>query len=163
MKNGIFSLFLITCFQGLLLSQGVGISFKKAEEQGISYDSLNKVYNNAVNVDTSDAVFKTEEEQKAMYYAYAKMITDFGTFLKENGFALEKDTRCFNRIYFSPDGKIEYFLFNFFEKDNNKPTEEAEDEFQRILSLFIQKYQFPLKAAVRFAQCGTVVYKAKEK
>ncbi len=162
MKNCFYILLFIVCTQLSAKAQGVGITFQKAKEQGISYDSLEKVYISAVNVDTAAAVFKTEDEQKAMYFAYVELLTCFGEFLSENKFHWENDVKCFNRIYFSPEGKIEYFLFNFFEESDKKPSEEVQAEFQRLLNLFIQDYQFSLKADVRFAQCSPVLYQAKE-
>lgn len=53
-------------------------------------------------------------------------------------------------------------MFNFFEESDKKPSEEVQAEFQRLLNLFIQDYQFSLKADVRFAQCSPVLYQAKK-
>lgn len=96
MRRFVFILFLMIIVPFSTMAQGVGITFQKAKEQGISYDSLEKVYTSAVNVDTAAAVFKTEDEQKAMYFAYVEMLTCLGEFLSENKFYWENDVRCFN-------------------------------------------------------------------
>lgn len=48
-----------------------------------------------------------------MHQEYVNLIFGLNAFLSENNFEWEKPTRCFNRIYFSSDGTIDYFLYNF--------------------------------------------------
>jgi hypothetical protein len=67
-------------------------------------------------------------------------------------------TKCFNRIYFNPEGKIDYFLFNFLFTGGEKPTLLREARFQELLNGYIQEYQFPLKPGIKFAQCSPVTY-----
>ena len=79
-------------------------------------------YASAIRSDTSLAVFKTEKVKEALPLAYFKLLQDLGVFLSTNNFLWMKPTRCFNRIYFSPNGSIDYFLFNFLGKPDDKPT-----------------------------------------
>ncbi|NLA24739.1 MAG: hypothetical protein GX879_07210, partial [Bacteroidales bacterium] len=116
------------------------------------------IYTSAVSSDTSLAVFKTEKEQEAFKQAYIQLLQDFGNFLSQNNFKWEKPTRCFNRIYFNSDGTIDYFLFNFLGKAEDKPTKNVEKEFQRLLNVFISDYKFPLTAKTKFVQCGPATY-----
>jgi len=115
-----------------------------------------------VHSDTSLAIFKTETEQDVLLQAYIKLLQDFGQFLSNNNFKWEKPTRCFNRIYFSSNGTTDYFLFNFLGKIEDKPTENIEKEFQRILNVFISDYKFPLTAKTKFAQCSPTTYMPKK-
>ena len=119
--NFIITVLLTTCFQ--TFGQHLGLTFQNAEKQGISIKNLDSLYTSAVHADTALAVFKTEKEQDALQQAYVKLLQDFGKFLSENNFKWEKPTRCFNRIYFNSDGTIDYFLFNFLGKTEDKPAE----------------------------------------
>lgn len=152
----IITILLTTCLQ--TFGQHLGLTFQDAEKQGISIKHLDSIYSSAVHSDTSLAVFKTEKEQEALQQAYIKLLQDLGKFLSENNFKWEKPTRCFNRIYFNSDGTIDYFLFNFLGKTEDKPAENIEKEFQRLLNVFISDYKFMLTAKTKFAQCSPTTY-----
>ncbi|MDR2834634.1 MAG: hypothetical protein LBV69_00330 [Bacteroidales bacterium] len=158
MKSTIIILIILlsTCFQ--TFAQHLGLTFQDAEKQGILTSKLDSIYQSAVNSDTSKAVFKTEKEQQAMGEAYIKLLQDFGKFLTDNNFVWSKKTRCFNRIYFNNDGTIDYFLFNFLGETEDKPSEENQNEFKRILNLFIKDYQILPKANTKFVQCSPTNY-----
>ena len=158
--NFIITFLLTTCLQ--TFGQHLGLTFHNAEKQGISIKHLDSLYKSAVHADTSLAVFKTEKEQDALQQAYVKLLQDFGKFLSENNFTWEKPTRCFNRIYFNSDGTIDYFLFNFLGKTEDKPAEIVEKEFQRLLNVFISDYKFSLTAKIKFAQCSPTTYLTKK-
>lgn len=83
------------------------------------------------------------------------MLTDLATYLSENNFKWGNTTKCFNKIYFQPNGTIDYFLYNFKsgEIDNSK-----EKEFQRLLNQFIASYKFSLSSQRKFSQCSPVTY-----
>lgn len=138
--------------------QHLGLTFQQAEKQGISIKHLDSMYMSAVHSDSSLAVFKTATEQEALQKAYTKLLQDFNKFLLQKDFKWEKPTKCFNRIYFTPEGTIDYFLFNFLGKPENKPSEKVEAEFVRLLNVFIADYRFALTAKTRFAQCSPTTY-----
>jgi len=145
---------------GSIKGNHIGLTFEDAEKQGILHD-LDSLYKSAMHTDTSKAVFKTEEEVNAMLGAYTKLLQDLGHFLSDNNFKWNKPTRCFNRIYFNTDGSVDYFLFNFLGKTNDKPSAKKQKEFQRLLTLFIKDYKFALTADTKFAQCSPVTYMPK--
>ena len=120
---------------------------------GLSLEDLDKEYQSALHSNPELAVFNGQEEE--FIEAYKNMLTELATFLKEKGFQWEKTSRCFNRIYLSADGKIEYFLYNF---RSGEISAEKEQQFKSLLSQFIEGYQFPLTAEVKFAQCSPVTY-----
>ena len=154
--NFIITVLLTISFQSF--GQHLGLTFQNAEKQGISIKHLDSLYVSALHTDTSLAVFKTETEQEAMQQAYIKLLQDFGKFLSDNNFKWERPTRCFNRIYFNTDGTIDYFLFNFLGKPEDKPVENIEKAFQRLLNVFISNYKFSLTAKTKFAQCSPTTY-----
>lgn len=68
---------------------------------------------------------------------------------------------CFQRIYFAPDGKIDYFIYNFKLKNTDPKlliSEEKEQKFKLLLLLFVSEYTFAAKAKERFAQCSPTTY-----
>jgi hypothetical protein len=162
MKNKIWIItaLLTTCLH--TFGQRIGMTFQEAEKNGISIQKLDSLYTSAVHSDTSKAVFKTEKEQEELYQAYVKLLQDFGQFLNDNNFHWEKPTKCFNRIYFDPNGSIDYFLFNFLGKTEEKPTENIQIEFARLLNAFISDYYFSLTAPEPFAQCSPTTYMPQE-
>ncbi len=154
---------LFLCLTVQTFGQQLGLNFREADQHGISVKHLDSIYKSAVHADTSLAVFKTEKEQEMMYNAYVQLLQEFGKTLTANDFSWEKPTRCFNRIYFNENGTIDYFLFNFIGKTaEDKPSEEKQKEFQRLLNIFIAGYQFPLTSKVKFAQCSPTTYMPKE-
>src|SRR5687768_2482668 len=148
----------ILCVTCSLVAQPLGITFQEAESKGIIIKSLDIIYLSAVHVDTTLAVFTTDEEQALVVQEYSKLMQEFGSFLKTNHFIWEKPMKCFNRIYFNQDGAIDYFIFNFRGTPEEKPTAEQELEFTRLLNLFISDYKTSLKADTKFAQCSPVTY-----
>jgi hypothetical protein len=145
----------------LVYAQHIGMTFQEAKKQGISISELDSIYKSAVHVDTSLAVFKTESEQETMFNCYVKLLQDLGKHLTDNNFKWDKPTNCFNRIYFNSDGSIDYFLFNFLGKPEEKPSEAQESEFVKLLNVFIKDYQISLTANAKFAQCSPATYMPK--
>lgn len=141
----------------LLISSGSyafsqkSMTFKEAQEIGI-YPQLDSLYRGGIDSDSTRSIFK---DQKAYIEAYQQFLFQLGTFLKKNNFKWGKQVRCFNRIYFSKEGTVDYFLYNFKE---GQVTPEQEREFGKLLQKFIQEAKFNLKADQQFAQCSPVKY-----
>jgi len=136
-------------------AQNTALTFEQAELQGKSYIHLDSLYKSAVHSNEKMAVFKSEKEQLELQKAYQSLILDLAKFLSESNFKWGKTTRCFNRIYFNENGKIDYFLFNFPE---GEITNEKEKEFSRLLNMFIKKKKINIKAKEKFAQCSPIKY-----
>jgi hemerythrin superfamily protein len=155
----ILTLTLLIGLKTLSYSQQLGMTFQEAENAGIRISYLDSTFKSAVHVDTSQAVFKTDAEQELMINAYIKLLQDFGKHLNQNKFYWDKPTRCFNRIYFNPDGTIEYFLFNFIGKTaGERPTIEQQEVFKKLLNDFIKDYKINMKANTKYAQCSPTTY-----
>lgn len=154
-------LILILCLSTNIQAQQKAISFDEAVAFGMNLEEFDKNYKSALQEDASKAVFKTPEEREKLEKAYVKLLQDFNAFLAQNKFEWKNKTRCFQRIYFSPDGTIDYFIYNFNLKNVNPadiPSKEKQEEFRRLLSLFIKEYVFEVKANEPFAQCSPTVY-----
>ena len=136
-------------------AQNKALTFKQAELEGKSYIHLDSLYKSAIHSNEKMAVFKSEKEQLELKKAYQSLIFDLSKFLSKSNFKWGKTTRCFNRIYFNKNGKIDYFLFNFPE---GEIANEKEKEFSRLLNIFIKKKKIQLKAKEKFAQCCPIKY-----
>lgn len=126
MKKTLGTILLMTAFGLSLLAQPLGLGVTEAESRGISIQSLDSIYKSAVHVDSTQAVFTEEEDVKALYSSYVQLLQDLGNFLSENDFEWEQPRRCFNRIYFAPNGTIDYFLFKFLGDPENQPSLEKQ-------------------------------------
>lgn len=151
---GFFTFFL----SNFPMAQTQALTFQAAEAKGIKISELDNEYKSALHSDASLAVFTSDEDQVKMMDSYKKLLMELGIFLKKNNFDWEMPTKCFNRIYFNPDGKIDYFLFNFLGAGGEKPNQLQEARFQTLLNEFIQDYQFSLQPGIKFAQCSPVTY-----
>jgi hypothetical protein len=145
--------FVIVTFQSL--GQSKSMSFQNAEKQGISFEHLDSLYKSAVHSDIKLAVFKTAEEQANLQKAYVGFLQRLGSFLKSHQFKWEKQTRCYNRIYFNSTGTVDYFFYNF---GREQISAEKEEEFGRLLNIFVKDHKFSLTASENFAQCSPVKY-----
>ena len=134
------------------LSTPKALSFQDAPKNHLSVPHLDSTYKSAVHTDTSQSAFPGREDEVSANYI--KMLQDLGRFLKAKGFKWEKTTKSFNRIYFSADGRVDYYLYNF--KGAIAETKEA--EFKALLNEFIKTYRFPMHCKVKFAQCSPVTY-----
>ena len=143
-----FSLFVFTC-----ISQNNAMTFKQAEKNGIRISKLDSIYQSGLHSDSTKAVFWGKQDE--FINAYQKTLQELGKYLKTNKFSWDKQTKCFNRIYFNKSGQIDYFLYNFGENDI---TLEKEKQFDALLNQFIKKYKFPMTAETGFAQCSPVKY-----
>lgn len=144
--------------------QHIALTFKDAEKQDISVQHLDSIYKSAVDVDSSRAVFKTEQQQTEWINTYTKLLKDFGLFLSDNNFIWEKQTRGFNKIYFNKNGMVDYFLYSFSignVKSEDQLSQEKQAEFKRLLNLFIKDYKITMTTKTNFAQCSPTVYMPK--
>ena len=159
--KSVVKIFLIVLLSNNLYSQSKVFSVEEAQKMGISIEKLDLEYKSAVHSDSTKAVFKSEVEQQRLQESYTKLLQDFGSFLNKNNFKWESKTKCFQRIYFAPNGKIDYFIYNFKLKNifpENLISEEKQKEFQRLLELFVKEYTFSSTASEPFAQCSPTSY-----
>lgn len=159
--KSIIKLLLVVLLFNKMHSQSKVFSIEEARKLEISIEKLDLEYKSAVHVDSTKAVFKTEAQQQKLQESYVKLLQDFGSYLKRNNFKWETKTKCFQRIYFAPNGKIDYFIYNFKLKNvlpENLISEEKQKEFQRLLELFVKDFTFSSTAAEPFAQCSPTSY-----
>lgn len=145
---------IILCFISIISSGQNCLSFNEAKEKGITMEKLDSAYTNAVHSDsTVYSIFSGQE--KEFNDAYIEMLQDLSGYLKKNEFIWENPTWCFHKIYFSKEGKIDYWLYNFRtgEIDETKLA-----EFKISLNKFQKDFKFGLPAKDKFSQCGSATY-----
>ena len=130
-----------------------GISLEDARKEGVGSDELDKTYDSALS--TVETSVTGEKKDEALLAAWRKLLKDFGAFLKKNDFEWKKDAHCVNKVYFTPEGKITYFLYYLPSLDKKE-----EAEFKRLLNIFIKDYTFDYTAKKQFTQCGSTKFKS---
>jgi hypothetical protein len=151
MKKIVLLLFLIT--SAVCYCQK-GLAFKEAVDKGISVNQLDSDYKSAIHAETDKAVFKSPEEQEKLITAHQDFLLSFGEYLDKNNFSWSENTRAFNRIYLDKSGKVDYFLYDF----KTPLSKEKQQEFERLLNLYIKSHSFGITAPVNFAQCSHVTF-----
>lgn len=150
-------------FSFIIIAQAQVVkTFKEFDPEDTRLDSLDAVYKSAIHVDSNLAVFKTAEEQILMMNAYNQLFQELNNYLFQHGFSWEYDVRCFNRVYFNREGKVDYFIYNFLEFNDQYPKEEKEEQFKILLLEFLKDYIFEMTAESRFSQCAPVVFQASK-
>jgi hypothetical protein len=159
--NYFFTFIFATLLLHPLFSQCEALSIEQAQLKGIRIEQLDSVYKSALHNDSTKAVFKSEIEQVQLQKAYRQLLQDLNSYLSQHDFKWEKKARCFQRIYFNADGKIDYFIYNFKLKSvaiTDLISEKQEEKFNELLNLFIKDYTFNIKAKEKFAQCSPTVF-----
>jgi hypothetical protein len=151
------SLLIITTFICCKESQK-GMTFKEAENMGISFDSLELEYKTLHSLGKSDTLL-IEKAGKAYY----NFFNAFNTYLTNKNLKWPFEVKCFHKMYFSPDGSFNYFLFNFLNEPPYKVSPEQETKFKILLNEFIDNYKFPITTDVKYSQCGSIIYGSKKK
>jgi hypothetical protein len=129
-------------------------TFQDAERAGLTVQKLDNIYANAMDADTAKAVFKGSMATD-FYKAYSAMLTDLSLYLQKNNFTWDKPTRIFHRIYFEPDGSIDYYLLNL------KPANLTPEKETRLITLindFAKNYKLAITTNKKFAQCSPAIY-----
>ncbi len=148
-------------FYNVIFSQGLALSIEQAKIKNLSIEQLDLEYKSALHTDSIVAVFKGGDEQVQFQKAYEQLLKDLNLFLASKNFIWSRKTKCFQRIYFSPEGRIDYFIYNFNLKSvatEEQLSPELAAKFNFLLSQFIQNYVFNISAKVKFAQCSPTAY-----
>ena len=131
------------------------MTVKEAREKGYSVSALDKKYEDALNSGSDTALFN--DESKKFMKSWQGMLQDLGSYLQDHDFVWQKQSRCFNKVYFDKDGKIDYYLYNFTPKLGEKQAK----KFRKLLEGFIKDYQLSVQADKKFTQCGSSRYMAE--
>ena len=110
---------------------------------------LDTLYISCVHVDTTLAVFGGVRMEEFMGH-YQQFYRGLSSYLHEHGFDWEDTTRCFNKLYFHADGRMDKYLYSF----NGTLAAERQQRFQELATSYLKDYRFPMSNTVPFRQCG---------
>lgn len=116
---------------------------------------LDAVYPPAIASDSTKAVFRGAQQYKFIS-VYSALLNRLAVYLNSNNFEWVTPTRIFNKIYFAPDGSIDYYLVNLVGTGLN---DDKQQRFISLLNKFVQTNKIDISANTRFAQCSPVIYK----
>ena len=129
-------------------------SFEDAQKSGIDAEQLRSEYKQAYIVGGGDGcIFPTRGDE------VGKAWTEFQLLLSERvrakqGVEFER-RKLFNIAFFSPDGRIEYYLFGHIDEAHNKALCEVVREVAA-------EYRFPVTGDRQFSQCGSLFFKPRK-
>lgn len=156
---GIVFQFLGIAFFVFILSQSVycqkrGMTFSEAAKKENTLQHLDSIYLSGVHVDTTKAAF-SRVLFDSVHREYISLLKSLGKYLSEKGFKWGNKTQCFNKIYFTGTGEIDFFLYNFTpgQIDSSKMK-----TFENHLNEFIKGYIFPIATKKKFTLCSSVMY-----
>lgn len=134
-------------------AQHVASTFQAVENTNISMQKLDARYPAAIGGD-STGVFKGNR-QDGFIKAYGTLQQDLGRYLRKNGFDWKKPTPVVVRVYFAPDGGINYYLVNLANAGLNDTEKKS---FLNLLNKFTKRYKISYTASTGFAQCSKVLF-----
>jgi hypothetical protein len=158
-ESGILSTFTVFSIALCLLTvpvfcQKKGMTFAEAAKNGNSLQHLDSIYWSGVHVDTSKAAF-CRSLYDSVHNEYVFLLKSLGKFLNSKAFKWGKQVQCFNKIYFSQSGEIDFFLYNF---TPHQIDQKKAQEFECLLNEFIDHYKFRMVSKNKFSLCSSVLY-----
>jgi len=135
------------------------MTFQDGEKNGFTVAKLDSLYPSAMHADSTKAVFQGKDAEK-FSAAWGKFYEELFAYCNKQGLRWASPTWCFNKIYFSKDGRIEYWLFNF-RKSDNIPAE-VQSAYLDAIAKFSRKHKIRIKASTPFTQCGSVTFVNRE-
>lgn len=123
------------------------LSYSEASAKGMSIDSLDRIYKIAGHADPALSGFKGD--LKAFQEAYDAFTGQLTAHLVKQGVTVEKEQRVQIRVYFNPEGGIDYL---FYQIRSGQFSEKVEKSFSGWVLSFIKDYRLPMTNPERFSQ-----------
>lgn len=103
------------------------------------------------NMTSEDYLFKGNEE--AWKTCWIKLMHDLNSYMQQKGVLLNKNTACFNRIYFRKEGTIEAYIYHL-----KGLTPAQEQKFDELLFDFLKLQRVSIEASQNYWQYGTLLF-----
>ncbi len=161
MIRTLFSLMiLLSVVHGTVLSQKC-YPFWDPPESEPSVQELEEKYSGSDSTSEGEFLKPSIPRMSGIDTAYRGFVQDLGPYLQDRGFEWKSKTRYFQRIYFEPNGRASYYLYEF-RNDEQAPTGERRELFERLVEEFLSSHKLGVEAEGRFAVCAPVILKPKE-
>lgn len=131
------------------------MTFQEFSPDGKKMERLDSLYPKALATDSTARAFPASR-QKEFEIAWTGFYEELMKYFTANGLFWGKSTDCFNKVYFSAEGKVDYWLFNFLKKD--QVPQETQDLYLKLITQYSQTHGINFKADKPFAQCATVTF-----
>lgn len=142
-RSSLFTLLLLLAASTVGFSQAEVMSFEAAKTADISFTELDGQYKSAYargKRNKGESAFP--EMRDSLMQAYEQMLTELSLYLGEKRFEWGGSKRAFLRLYFNPEGELDYFFYQFREPLNGEKSEDLE----KLVEKFSKKYVFPMQA-----------------
>lgn len=116
---------------------------------------LDSNYRNATPDGKGNEAFKGKKGKK-FEKAWGDYFSALMQYFADHDLVWGDPTYCFNKIYFSKDGKVDHWFFNF-KKADNIPADKQEKYFN-LINEYIKTHPIKIKAKVNFTQCASVTF-----
>ena len=100
----------------------------------------------------------TDSEKEVVFNSWISFHDKLSDFIKEENFEWEVDdskVKVYQKIYFTQNGEIEYYLYNIRSEIVSK---EKKEEFGNLIKKFSPNVKLDMVRKGKYAQCGTNVY-----
>lgn len=134
------------------------LSYTDASSKGLSIDSLDRIYKIAGHADPSLSGFKGD--MKAFQEAYDAFTGNLTAHLVKQGVKVEKEQRVQIRVYFNPEGGIDYLFYQIRSGQFDKKTENS---FSGWVLSYIRDYRLPMSNPERFSQNRPLFFRPESK
>jgi len=121
--------------------------YSEQEKSNLLELKLDDKYQNLLNPEISGENFKE------VYASWKKLHVDLYRYLNKNNFEWDVNSekiKIFNKIYFTKEGKIEFYVFKIL----NDVSQEKVYEYKSLVKNFSKNFQINLRRDFKFAQCG---------
>lgn len=134
------------------------LSYSDASAKGLSIDSLDRIYKIAGHADPALSGFKGD--MKAFQEAYDQFTGKLTAHLVKQGVTVEKEQRVQIRVYFNPEGGIDYV---FYQIRKGQFSEKVEKEFSGWVMSYVKDYRLPMTNPERFSQNRPLFFRPEAK
>lgn len=117
---------------------------------------LDTLYRSAVDADPTRSAFGDRQDE--FVTNYNSFYRDLNSYLAAHDFVWDDTTRCFNKLYFHPDGRMDKYLYGF----RGQVPGEKQKRFEELTRDFLKGYRFPMTAPEPFRQCGPSTFLPKK-
>ena len=136
-------------------SQDKVLDVKELAKHSFSMQHLDSIYKNGLPVDDSiHPVFTQIYFDSVVDKAWNNLLQNMGKYFSKNGLKWDNPTKCWNRMYFSSTGDVDYFVYHFI----SPVDEKKEIEFKKVLNSFLKENKMPVAASRKFSLCRGVTW-----
>lgn len=113
---------------------------------------LDTLYQSGVDADSTRAAFGDRQDE--FMRNYSAFYQEMDRYLDAHDFTWDDTTKCFNKLYFRADGKMDKYFYGF----RGSVTPEKQQRFEKLATAFLKVYRFPMTNAIPFRQCGSSTF-----